>query len=158
MTIDELFENMDWPLLRQQKDMLLAITCDDESNPLTGLVTLLDEVYDAAEDKGLLTFNDFLENGEEVNCGLQIDGLDTLRNFRWDGSLSITDAGREKYATLLSLHYKRDEIGDIHLLLPYILPTRSDYGTHAYRLRSGVSAQAVCHGPTVGPVVPAFSC
>ena len=117
MTIDELFENMDWPLLRQQKDMLLAITCDDDSNPLTGLVTLLDEVYDAAEDKGLLTFNDFLENGEEVNCGLQIDGLDTLRNFRWDGSLSITDAGREKYATLLSLHYKRDEIGDIHLLL-----------------------------------------
>lgn len=117
MTIDELFENMDWPLLRQQKDMLLVITCDDESNPLTGLVTLLDEVYDAAEAQGMLTFNDFLESGEEVNCGLQIDGLDTLRHFRWDGSLSISDAGREKYARLLSLHYQRDEIGDIHLLL-----------------------------------------
>lgn len=90
MTIDELFENMDWPLLRQQKDMLLVITCDDESNPLTGLVTLLDEVYDAAEAQGMLTFNDFLESGEEVNCGLQIDGLDTLRHFRWDGSITFS--------------------------------------------------------------------
>lgn len=53
MTITEVLQKTDWPLLAEQKKALVALALNEPAeSPIDGLLCWIDELQDAAEEEG----------------------------------------------------------------------------------------------------------
>ena len=66
--------NYDWKLLREQKELLLRISCDDYQL-LDGLINMIDDIQDRAVANGDATEVEvFGPSDDEENIDIDLDG------------------------------------------------------------------------------------